>query len=305
HVEACIVCHKYPKVRLQSGVRSPYCGKQCQAKATAFGSRTQIQTQYPVSSVGPHFRPAVITSPVSNLQSNRIISVPPLPPPRQPTGTINQQYPMNQPTQVIPPTNPRNYVPICAQCKQKACWKDQNTGIYSLYCGKTCREKATGANRMPQSYNSFSTTIASNGIPSNGIPTQIGIQQQPTSPLNMYQASPVGIQQPIIPMNVHQQTRPLNIHQQPSPNANIRQQSPPVSVQQQAALNIQPRSTSLNVQRPNSANVHQRINPANVHQRTNPANVHQRTNPVNGHQRQISQQSIPLNARNRQRQSYQ
>ncbi|CAG8759461.1 28215_t:CDS:2, partial [Racocetra persica] len=308
-VEACIVCRIYPRVLLQTGTRSPYCGKNCQAKATAYGSgapptRYTTPTRPPIQQGFP--RPVLVSSPVSTIQPGQVISVPPPLPVRQPVApvNVNRPFPMNQGQYMSP---------MCVQCKVKPRWRDQNTGQLSLYCGKTCKDKATGLSRISQNYNAFPTTIASNGIP-----TQIGIQQQQATPLNLYQPSQLspGVQPQSIPMNLHQQapltvqqaplavqqTTPfMNVHQQSTPVAGIQQQTTPVSVQQQAAaMNIQQRTSSLNAQQP--INVHQQRNSVNIQQ---PTNVHQQRNSANFRQRPISQQSTQSKGSNRQRNSYQ
>ncbi|CAG8645482.1 692_t:CDS:2, partial [Racocetra fulgida] len=278
----CAEC-RIKEVYIENGYPTEFCSHNCRKAAP---TRYTIPVRPP--QIQPVFRPVLVSSPVSNIPS-QVISVPPPLPARQPVGTVNvaRPFPMNQGQYMSPVSSP-----MCVQCKVKPRWRDQNTGQLSPYCGKTCKEKATGISRMSQNYNAFPTTIASNGIP-----TQIGIQQQQATPLNLYQTTQVGpgIQPQPIPINLHQQT-PLavqqttpfiSVHQQPTPVAGIQQQTTPVSVQQQAAatMNIQQRNSSLNVQQP-----------ANVHQQRNSANIRQRP---------ISQQSTQSNGRNRARNSYQ
>ncbi|CAG8552194.1 4822_t:CDS:2 [Diversispora eburnea] len=99
-VQGCAMCHIYPRVRLQNGSRSNYCGRQCQ-------SRAQVVQRPPTT------------------QSNISITSP-----TRPTPTIPVSGGIWVPVKV----------PLCLYCQNKPCWKDPGTQAYSSFCGRRCKE---------------------------------------------------------------------------------------------------------------------------------------------------------------------
>ncbi|CAG8605612.1 10187_t:CDS:2 [Paraglomus occultum] len=154
-VEPCLFCKIMPRLLLSNDQRLLYCGKTCKDKAE---TGVVIRRRQPLSQVPPTQR---YSAPVLSQHAQIMLS------------TLPSRYSMHNQTtlslvssasssashQLPRVETGRNHVcdlvplqgdratddkPTCRVCLVKPCWKDSKGGDYSLYCSRTCKEKAQG-----------------------------------------------------------------------------------------------------------------------------------------------------------------
>ncbi|RHZ86619.1 hypothetical protein Glove_48g205 [Diversispora epigaea] len=210
-VQGCAMCHIYPRVRLQNGSRSNYCGRQCQSRA-----------QVP--------RPPTTQSNIPNITS-----------PTRPTPPIPVSGGIWVPVKV----------PLCLYCQNKPCWKDPGTQTYLSFCGRRCKETFDAVNTLSPNNGivvpNNGIVVPNNGIimPNNGMVVPPSLPR-PTNTLSPQLLSP-----PLPPLpSLPQPTNKSPPRLLSTPINGTRQQETPPS-DPQLDLNQPPGLDKLNETKPN------------------------------------------------------